>query len=120
MERILTNRDISHEIDNFRETYEKENYYEPDVLEVGRHMAKWSEDKVKEEIIKELENRISVLEDNKHINCESLPHYVIECLTIMRDTYRRVISFIKDGNSENFIIWPGLEYDMSNYNYDEE
>ena len=120
MQNFLTNKEISHEIDNFRETYENENYYGPDVIEVGRHMAKWAEDNVKEKIIKELENRISVLEDNKHINCKSSPHYVIECLKIKRDTYRRVISFIKDGNPENFITWHGFEYDMSNYNYDEE
>ena len=48
MQNFLTNKEISHEIDNFCETYENENYYGPDVIEVGRHMAKWTEDKVSE------------------------------------------------------------------------
>jgi hypothetical protein len=48
MQNFLTNKEISHEIDNFCETYENKNYYGPDVIEVGRHMAKWAEDKVSE------------------------------------------------------------------------
>ena len=48
MQNFLTNKEISYEIDNFCETYENENYYGPDVIEVCRHMAKWAEDKVSE------------------------------------------------------------------------
>ena len=48
MQNFLTNKEISHEIDNFCEDWVNRWSYNPDEYDIAHHIAKWAEDKVSE------------------------------------------------------------------------